>query len=259
MNNPLVIKLGGVLLSSDHAMEALFDFLSSYIQSNSRDVLILHGGGRLVDQMMIKLGYKINKINGLRQTLSHHIDVITGVLSGTVNKTLLSWSKRKNINSIGLCLSDGGSVIVKQLNQELGFVGKPEPGCSLFLNNILKNNFFPIISSIGITDSGDLMNVNADLAAAALAKTLNADLVLLSDVSAILNGKGKRIKSLNNIEAEYLIQQGIITNGMIIKVQTALNASYVLGKPIEIASWQNVSKLELLFNGISIGTRVLYN
>ncbi|CAL4318180.1 Acetylglutamate kinase [Buchnera aphidicola (Eriosoma lanigerum)] len=258
MNSSLIIKLGGAILNDNFAIKNFFNILSSYLQLHNRDVLIVHGGGKLIDQMMKKLGFKIHKINGLRQTLREHINIITGVLAGTVNKTILSYAKQTNINAIGLCLSDGNSINVKQFNEELGYVGLAEPGSDVFLKQILSNKFLPIISSIGITDSGELMNVNADLAAAALAKTLNANLLLLSDVSAILNGKGQRITSINNIEAETLIQQGIITNGMIVKVRAALDVACSLGRPIDIASWQQISQLELLFQGVSIGTRVFH-
>ena len=100
------------------------------------------------------------------------------------------------------------------------------------------------------------MNVNSDLAATALAKTLKAHLILLSDISSILDGKGQRIKEINNLQAQKLISQGIITNGMIIKVNAALDAAKTLNRSIDIASWQNTEDLKLLFNGKNIGTRV---
>jgi acetylglutamate kinase len=115
----------------------------------------------------------------------------------------------------------------------------------------------PVVSSIGITDSGDLMNVNADQAATALASTLGADLVLLSDVSGILDGKGQRIEEMTADKAEQLITQGIITDGMIVKVHAALDAARTLGRPVDIASWRHAERLPDLFNGVSIGTRIL--
>lgn len=256
MIKPLVIKLGGVLLESDDAMIRLFKALVDYQKYYKRHVLIIHGGGRLIDDLMKKLCLPVRKKNGLRITPREHIDIITGALAGTANKTLLAWALKYNINAVGLCLADGKSVGVRKLDKDLGHVGKAIPGSPLFLTNLCNEGILPIISSIGITNDGLLMNVNADLAATALATTLQSDLILLSDISSILDGKGQRIAEINSIQARELIAQGIITNGMIVKVNAALEAAYVLRRPVDIASWQNTEKLEMLFNGTNIGTRV---
>uniref|UniRef100_UPI00406B90B5 amino acid kinase family protein n=2 Tax=Erwiniaceae TaxID=1903409 RepID=UPI00406B90B5 len=142
-------------------------------------------------------------------------------------------------------------------DEELGHVGHATPGDPALLNTLLAAGYMPVVSSIGITDSGDLMNVNADQAATALASTLGADLVLLSDVSGILDGKGQRIEEMTADKAEQLITQGIITDGMIVKVHAALDAARTLGRPVDIASWRHAERLPDLFNGVSIGTRIL--
>lgn len=107
---------------------------------------------------------------------------------------------------------------------------------SKLINSLLENGYLPVVSSIGVTDEGQLMNVNADRAATALAATLGADLILLSDVSGILDGKGQRIAEMTAAKAEQLIEQGIITDGMIVKVNAALDAARTLGRPVDIAS-----------------------
>ena len=104
------------------------------------------------------------------------------------------------------------------LDKELGHVGLAQPGSPKLINTLLESGFLPVVSSIGVTDDGLLMNVNADQAATALAATLGADLILLSDVSGILDGKGQRIAEMTAAKAEQLIEQGIITDGMIVKV-----------------------------------------
>lgn len=254
---PLVIKLGGVLLESNDAMIDLFKAIYDYQKSNKRDILIVHGGGRLIDNLMNKLSLPVKKKNGLRITPYEHINIITGVLAGTANKILLAWALTSKINAIGLCLSDGKSTNIDILDKDLGHVGKITPGSPVFLLHLFKQNILPIISSIGITSDGKLMNVNADLAATALAKTLEAHLILLSDISSILDGKGQRIKEINNAKAKKLISQGIITDGMIVKVHAALDAAASLNRSVDIASWQNTENLKFLFNGKNIGTRVL--
>ncbi|CNI16756.1 acetylglutamate kinase [Yersinia pekkanenii] len=257
MMNPLVIKLGGVLLDSEEALERLFTALVTYREKHERPLVIMHGGGCLVDDLMKKLALPVVKKNGLRVTPADQIDIITGALAGTANKTLLAWAVKHQINAVGLCLGDGNTVSVTPLDAALGHVGKALPGSPALVQTLLAANYMPIISSIGITADGILMNVNADQAATALAATLGADLILLSDVSGILDGKGQRIAEMTAQKAEQLIAQGIITDGMVIKVNAALDAARSLGRPVDIASWRHADQLPALFNGVPIGTRIL--
>ncbi|MBS0907622.1 acetylglutamate kinase [Pantoea dispersa] len=257
MSNPLIIKLGGVLLDSEEALARLFDALLAYRTQHQRPLIIVHGGGCLVDELMKKLALPVKKKNGLRVTPADQIDIITGALAGTANKTLLAWAKKYGIGAVGLCLGDAGLVNVAQFDEELGHVGNATPGNPQLINTLLDAGYMPVISSIGITDGGELMNVNADQAATALAATIGADLVLLSDVSGILDGKGQRIAEMTAAKAEQLIAQGIITDGMIVKVHAALDAARTLGRPVDIASWRHAEQLPTLFNGVSIGTRIL--
>ncbi|BBU79041.1 hypothetical protein EIMP300_04410 [Escherichia coli] len=150
-------------------------------------------------------------------------------------------------------LGDGDSIKVTQLDEELGHVGLAQPGSPKLINSLLENGYLPVVSSIGVTDEGQLMNVNADQAATALAATLGADLILLSDVSGILDGKGQRIAEMTAAKAEQLIEQGIITDGMIVKVNAALDAARTLGRPVDIASWRHAEQLPALFNGMPMG------
>ena len=246
MMNPLIIKLGGVLLDSEEALERLFSALVNYRESHQRPLVIVHGGGCVVDELMKGLNLPVKKKNGLRVTPADQIDIITGALAGTANKTLLAWAKKHQIAAVGLFLGDGDSVKVTQLDEELGHVGLAQPGSPKLINSLLENGYLPVVSSIGVTDEGQLMNVNADQAATALAATLGADLILLSDVSGILAAK-----------AEQLIEQGIITDGMIVKVNAALDAARTLGRPVDIASWRHAEQLPALFNGMPMGTRIL--
>ncbi|MRT05259.1 acetylglutamate kinase [Ewingella americana] len=255
--NPLVIKLGGVLLDNEEALERLFMALVTYRQQYQRPLVIVHGGGYLVDELMKKLNLPVVKKAGLRVTPADQIDIITGALAGSANKTLLAWAVKNDINAVGLSLADGGSVVVTQLSEDLGNVGKAEVGSPALINTLTGAGYLPIISSIGITATGELMNVNADQAATALAATLGADLILLSDVSGILDGKGQRIPEMTTQKAEQLIEQGIITDGMIVKVHAALDAARSLGRPVDIASWRHAEQLPALFNGTAIGTRIL--
>lgn len=255
--DPLIIKLGGALLDSDDAMARLFSALAAYRQGHRRELVIVHGGGCMVDELMKKLSLPVVRRNGLRVTPADQIGIISGALAGTANKMLQAVAKKHGIDAVGLCLADGNMVEVRRLSKDLGHVGEAAVGSKALIQTLLASGFLPIVSSIGITPEGELMNVNADQAATALAATLGADLVLLSDVSGILDGKGQRIAEMTADKAEQLIEQGIITDGMVVKVNAALDAARALRRPVDIASWRHADQLAALFSGEPIGTRIL--
>ena len=256
---PLIIKLGGALLDNKEDLTKLFVVISKYKKNYQRPLVIVHGGGSMVDALMDRLSLPVVRRNGLRVTPADQIDVIVGSLAGSSNTKLLSETKKQNIASVGLCLADGNSVKVKQISEELGYVGEAKVGDPTLINLLLNANYLPIISSIGITEEGQMMNVNAYHAAVALAKTLDADLILLSDVIGVLNADKQLIESLTESQADQLIADGIITDGMIVKVKSAFEAATTLGHSIDIASWKAADKLPDLFNGKSgiTGTRII--
>lgn len=256
---PLVIKLGGAALSSPKTLGELFHAIERYQRQERRHIVIVHGGGGLVDDLMKQLQIKTVKKNGLRVTPYDQIEVITGVLAGTANKRLQAEAIKNGLNAVGLSLADGGLCHIEELDPELGAVGLASRGDATLLQALLNLGSLPIISSIGLTQQGQLMNVNADQAAVAVAAVLNADLVLLSDVSGVLDGKGHLIKALDQAEAEALIAKKVITDGMIVKVRAALEAAEQLGQPIEVATWRYPDKLVQLFAGERIGTRFIPN
>jgi len=254
---PLVIKLGGAALSSSDTLSKLFHAIQHYQYQAKRELVIVHGGGYLVDELMGKLQLKTVKKNGLRVTPYEQIPVIAGVLAGTANKRLQGEAIKNGLNATGLCLADGGLCHIEELDPELGAVGKASAGNATVVKAILATGSLPIISSIGLTPNGQMMNVNADQAAVAVASSLDAELVLLSDVSGVLDGKGHLLPNLDKKQAQDLIQCRVITDGMIVKVEAALDAANELGRPIEVATWRYPDKLSELFSGKSIGTQFL--
>ncbi|MGF1680972.1 acetylglutamate kinase [Photobacterium minamisatsumaniensis] len=252
---PLVIKLGGAVLSCTETLEKLFSAINQYQQQAQRPLLLVHGGGYLVDDLMAKLQLETVKKDGLRVTPAEQIPYIAGALAGTANKLLQGQAQKAGVAAVGLSLADGGLCQITELDPELGAVGKAAPGNSQLVSQIMASGFLPIVSSIGLDSNGALMNVNADQAAVAVAAALDAELVLLSDVSGVLDGKGKLISQLTETEAEALITQAVITDGMIVKVRAAFEAAKTLGRPIEVATWRYPDKLAALFDGQSIGTK----
>ncbi len=255
--NPLVIKLGGAALSCSETLSKLFGAIAQYQEQAHRQIVIVHGGGYLVDDLMTKLQLPTVKKDGLRVTPYDQIGVIAGALAGTANKMLQGQAIKDGLNAVGLCLADGGLCIVEELNPELGAVGRASAGDATVTKLLLDAGVVPIISSIGMTQEGQLMNVNADQAAVSVATALDAELVLLSDVSGVLDGKGHLITALDEAKAASLIEGKVITDGMIVKVNAALEAAKDLGRPIEVATWRYPEKLASLFAGQSIGTQFL--
>ena len=256
---PLIIKLGGVLLDNKDALSNLFVIIHEYKKNFRRPLIIVHGGGSLVDSLMDRLSMPVVRRNGLRVTPADQIDVIVGSLAGSANTRLLSEAKKLQISVVGLCLADGNSVEVKQISEDLGYVGEARAGDPTLINLLINSGYLPIVSSIGITEDGQMMNVNADHAAVALAKTINADLVLLSDVVGVLDENKQLIQSLTRAQADLLIANGVITDGMVVKVNSAFEAAKALGRSIDIACWKQADKLIELFNGKSdiTGTRII--
>ncbi|WP_417880372.1 acetylglutamate kinase [Vibrio sp.] len=254
---PLVIKLGGAVLSDLDTLAKLFGAIQQYQKDVQRQIVIVHGGGYLVDELMAKLQFETVKKGGLRVTPFDQIDYIAGALAGTANKLLQGQAMKLGLKSVGLSLADGGLCQVTQLSDELGAVGEASAGDGTVLKSILATNVLPIISSIGITAEGQLMNVNADQAAVAVATSLGAELALLSDVAGVLDADKQLISQLDQSQVDQLIEQQVITDGMIVKVQAALEAANQLGRAIEVAGWKKPEKLTQLFAGQSIGTRFL--
>lgn len=252
---PLVIKLGGAALSGGETLEKLFNAIRHYQESAQRPLLIVHGGGYLVDDLMKKLQLETIKKEGLRVTPKEQIPFIAGALAGTANKILQGQAIKSGVAAVGLSLADGGLCQITELDPELGSVGKATPGNCALISQIMALGYLPIVSSIGLDANGELMNVNADQAAVAVAAALDAELVLLSDVSGVLDGKGHLIPSLTEQQAEALITQAVITDGMVVKVRAAFEAAKALGRPIEVATWRYPDKLAALFDGQSIGTK----
>ncbi|KGQ37855.1 acetylglutamate kinase [Gallibacterium genomosp. 1] len=253
---PLVIKVGGALLDTPQAMQNLISTLAQFKRTQQRQIVIVHGGGCIVDELMQRLNLPVKKKQGLRVTPADQIDIITGALAGIANKKLVAMAKTAGLIAVGLSLGDGNLTTATQLDAELGHVATVQPKQAALLNTLLKADFLPIISSIAIDDDGRLMNVNADQAATAIATLLQAELVMLSDVDGVLDQQKNLIAELNTDQIEKLIAEQVITDGMIVKVKAALTAAQALNQAIEIANWKKPEKLVDLFSGQRIGTRI---
>jgi acetylglutamate kinase len=252
----LVIKVGGAFLDSALHADALFIAIKTLQQKYQ--VVLVHGGGNSVEQLLTQLGIQSEKIDGLRVTPEAHIGYIVGALAGTANKQLCALAHRNTVNNVGLSLADGNMTKCLPLDPQLGSVGKVVSKDNTLLMSLLEQHYLPIVSSIGCDNDGHLFNVNADQAATEVAQVLKADLLLLSDVDGVLDGNKSLICELDSNLCEQLIEENVIRDGMIIKVKAAQLAANSLQQPVTIASWKNPERLNALTNNSELlGTKVL--
>ena len=252
-NKPLVIKIGGAILAQQSALNELLKVIK---QLPDRAVVLVHGGGCVVDQMLEQAGFTTEKKQGLRVTPSEQMPIISGALAGSVNKTIVANANSLGLFAVGLSLADGNMVKCSLNNNGLGAVGEPQAADSKLLDSLLKNSFLPVISSIGALPNGQLVNVNADDAAVVICQLLNAELLLLTGVNGVKGADGKYLSNLNAQQAEQLISDGVIAGGMTAKVNAALAAAQQLRRSIAVASWQSPEQILTLLNGDQHGTRI---
>lgn len=256
MKKPLLIKLGGAVLENEQALSNLFLALTEYLKKEQRPLVLVHGGGVVVDDLLSKMNIKSEKKNGLRITPFDQIGYIAGALAGTSNKLLMAKALQAKLPAVGLSLADGFSCSVKQLDEDLGAVGVSIANDPKLINHLLAGGFLPVISSIAIGDDARLYNVNADQAAITICDLINAELVFLSDVDGVWDENKCIIPTLNATLAQKLIDKNVIQDGMTVKVNAALQAAEKLGY-VMLASWKNPENLVALLEGKVVGTKVI--
>ena len=160
---PLVLKMGGRLLQDDKALDALLAVCAELKQQYP--LVLVHGGGDQVDQWLAKFGFHTEKLDGQRVSPAEQMPVITGALAGAVNAHMVARAALQQLNPVGLTLSAGNSCRF-ELNTKLGAVGVAKPNDAALLQSLLAGGFTPVFCSIGHGEAGQLLNVNADLAAA---------------------------------------------------------------------------------------------
>ncbi len=219
-----VIKVGGNELDS-----ALFcEGLAQVVARSEQKVVVVHGGGRAISAQQAALGLPVVKVAGLRVTDAAALAVVVDVLCGNTNKSLVAALRNAGVNAVGLSGVDGGILRCSKMQHpggDLGLVGKVEQVDPQLLRVLLLAGFTPVLAPIGVGDGGALYNVNADAAAVAVAVALQAEqLELLTDVAGIMVGD-KVQASIDVVGVDQLIAAGVIRDGMLPKVQAALEAA----------------------------------
>ncbi|GAB3013340.1 acetylglutamate kinase [Bowmanella dokdonensis] len=251
---PLIVKVGGAFIGDADAARLLLDVIRQL--ANKRPVVLVHGGGPIVEQWMQALKLKTVKIDGLRVTTQEQMPYIVGALAGTANKQLVAQAIAVGMNPVGLALTDGAMVRCQAMDAKYGAVGSVSPNQATLLTVLLSENFLPVISSIGADEGGNLLNVNADQAATVIAQLLHGELLLLSDVPGVLDADKRLLAELYPSQIARLIEQQVIRDGMVVKVEAAMTAASSIGQPVTIASWKEPEALLRLIDNQSAGTRI---
>lgn len=248
LDNAVVVKLSGKALGGVEELSKLFT------ASRGQKLVVVHGGGVEVDALFKALNLEVKKKNGLRVSPREQMPYISAALAGMCNKGLQALAIKNGLNALGMLASDGKTITVRQLSKDLGMVGTVEPNDKKYLTLLLENGYTPIIASLAHDDNGDLYNVNADDAALAIARVLNAPLYYISDVPGVLDKEGKLIDELDENKVNALIADGTISGGMTVKVKSAIDATKLIKKPVYIASFKDPNLAENLISRSRLGT-----
>ena len=223
----VVVKYGGnAMVNPDLKQQVMDDIVLLWLIGVK--VVLVHGGGPEISSMMDKLGKKAEFVDGLRVTDKETVDIVQMVLAGKVNKTLVTMLEKRGGKAIGLCGMDGNLIQAKIKDPRLGFVGEVTAVNKGPVTDILEKGYIPVISTLGCDDEGNAYNINADTAAAHIAGTLGAErFILMTDIAGILKDKNDPstlIPEISLSEADSLTASGIISSGMIPKVQCCVTA-----------------------------------
>ena len=226
-NKIIVVKYGGNAMINDELKDAVMGdiVLLSLIGIK---VVLVHGGGPEITQMLKQVGKESQFVNGLRVTGKETVDIVQMVLAGKVNKNLVNLLHHKGGNAIGLCGIDGHMIEAEVLNPELGFVGEITNVNVQPITDLLEKGYIPVISTVGCDKDGNVYNINADTAASKIAGILGAEsLISMTDIEGILRDKDDPSTLISKIcveDAPKLVEEGVISGGMIPKVECCIDA-----------------------------------
>ncbi len=230
-NKVVVVKYGGNAMTNETLKQAVMsDIVLLHLVGIK--VVLVHGGGPEINDMLRRLNIKSKFISGLRYTDENTIDVVKMVLAGKVNKELVTMLCQDNGNAIGLCGLDEHMLLAEKTyganGEDLGFVGNVVEVNTKPITDALDNGVIPVIATVACDKNGQAYNVNADTAAARIASELNAEnLLLLTDIAGLLRDKddpSTLIPDVHVSEVPAMKRQGIISGGMIPKIECCVEA-----------------------------------
>ena len=223
----VVIKYGGAAMANEELKrQVMKDIVLAWLIGIK--IVLIHGGGPEITGLMEKVGKTPEFVDGLRVTDRETVEIAQMALSGKVNKTLVNLIDAAGGRSVGISGVDARLIEAEAKDEKLGFVGKIKAVKPKIINDLLDNNYIPVISTIGCDRDGNIYNVNADTAAAYIAGALGAErLIMMTDIAGILedrNDPSSLIPKITVGEAASLREKGIISGGMIPKVECCIDA-----------------------------------
>ncbi len=223
----IVVKYGGNAMISEELKEAVMGDIVLLALIGIKVVLV-HGGGPEITDMLGKVGKKSEFVNGLRVTDRETVDIVQMVLAGKINKNLVNIIQNKGGKAIGLCGIDGHMIKATQLDTRLGYVGEITDVNVEPILDVLEKGYIPVVSTIACDSEGNNYNINADTAAARIAGALKAEsLISMTDIEGILADKNDPSTLISKVyvsDAPRLMKEGIISGGMIPKVNCCIEA-----------------------------------
>ncbi|WP_019415221.1 acetylglutamate kinase [Paenisporosarcina sp. TG20] len=253
----IVIKCGGSVI--EEIPPSFYRELCEIQAAGKFQPIIVHGGGKLITNLLFQLKIPSVFVKGLRVTTDDMLDVIEMALSGNVNKSITRSIIQAGGQAVGISGIDGGLLEAKQVDPELGFTGYVKSVNSKLIKQLCDMKYIPVVSPLGMDIKGQRYNINADTSAAAIAGELQCPLLLISDIPGIyqvIDGEKQTIDSLSIDELDVLIDNGTITDGMIPKVNGAKEALLNGVKEVVIMDGRQENALTLYCNQQSIGTKI---
>ena len=223
----VVVKYGGnAMVNEEIKQHVMEDMVLLHLVGVK--VVLVHGGGPEINDLMNKLGKKAEFVNGLRVTDKETVDIVQMVLAGKVNKTLVKLIEKHGGKAMGISGMDGSLIEAKIKNQQLGYVGDITNINIQPVFDLLEKGYIPVISTLGCDKDGNTYNINGDTAAARIAGALNAErLIMMTDIAGVLKDKDDPTTLIPKItvkEASKLFDEGVISGGMIPKVDCCIDA-----------------------------------
>ena len=223
-NEYIVVKCGGSVLVDQNLFNNFINDIS-ILNKLGLITVIIHGGGKRISHKLSEAGIKSNFINGLRVTDVKSIIIVEEVLNN-FNKEITDSLKKNECDSEGITSKQNNVLTVKPENKELGYVGFPSEINSSIIEKIIEKKKVPVIAPIGLDVDNQVYNINADTAAGAIAKKLNARrLIIMSDVEGVLDDNKKLIPEINTEKVNNYIKDGTINGGMIPKIKNCLDVT----------------------------------
>ena len=223
----VVIKYGGNAMISEELKNAVMGDIT-LLQQIGVKVVLVHGGGPEITELLSKVGKKSEFVNGLRVTDRETMEIVQMVLCGKINKNLVNLLHKFGGRAVGLCGLDGHMIEAKALDPALDYVGEITRVDPSIISDVLDKGYIPVISTVGCDGAGNSYNINADTAAARVAAALKAEcMVSMTDIPGLLadqNDAATLIPVVNVSEVPKLVNQGVITGGMIPKVECCIEA-----------------------------------